>query len=199
MRSICNNLRLSLQAAFSHAVKAHLSPERMARSGKVFAIKADPVRDVPSVQRARRANTESSTPVEMGELLRYLDKLPEPKRGITNALIYLGGQRMTQLCAVPWNAVTEGTICLLSGESFFANKKLYTRAYYHGITIQPENLAILCLICFHLENFSNTGGMTHQRTCFKTIKLSGICSIYPVQHRISVQTIITSRSSIIFI
>lgn len=50
MRSICNNLRLSLQAAFSHAVKAHLSPERMARSGKVFAIKADPVRDVPSVQ-----------------------------------------------------------------------------------------------------------------------------------------------------
>jgi len=119
MRSICNNLRLSLQAAFSHAVNAHLSPERMARSGKVFAIKADPVRDVPSVQGARRANTESSTPVEMGELLRYLDKLPEPKLGIANALIYLGGQRMTQLCAVPWDAVTEDTICLLSGESFF--------------------------------------------------------------------------------
>ncbi|WP_339539865.1 site-specific integrase [Pseudomonas sp. RA_15y_Pfl2_54] len=116
MRSICNNLRLSLQAAFSHAVKAHLSPERMAHSGKVFAIQANPVRDVPSVQGAKRANTESLTPVEMGELLRYLDKLPEPKRGIANALIYLGGQRMTQLCAVPWDAVTDDTICLLDSK-----------------------------------------------------------------------------------
>ena len=116
MRSICNNLRLSLQAAFSHAVKAHLSPERMAHSGKVFAIQANPVRDVPSVQGARRANTESLTPAEMGELLRYLDKLPEPKRAITNALIYFGGQRMTQLCAVPWDAVTDDTICLLDGK-----------------------------------------------------------------------------------
>lgn len=116
MRSVCNNLRLSLQAAFSHAVKAHLSPERIAHSGKVFAIQANPVRDVPAVQGAKRANTESLTPHEMGELLRYLDKLPEPKRAITNALIYFGGQRMTQLCAIPWKAVTDDTICLLDAK-----------------------------------------------------------------------------------
>ncbi|AZD91073.1 MULTISPECIES: site-specific integrase [Pseudomonas] len=116
MRSICNNLRLSLQAAFSHAVKAHLSPERIAHSGKVFAIQANPVRDVPAVHGAKRANTESLTPTELGELLRYLDKLPEPKRAITNALIYFGGQRMTQLCAVPWTAVTDDTICLLDAK-----------------------------------------------------------------------------------
>lgn len=116
MRSICNNLRLSLQAAFSYATKAHLSPERLANSGKIFAIQANPVRDVPAVQGAKRANTESLTPIELGELLRYLDKLPEPKRAIANALIYFGGQRMTQLCATPWTAVTDDTICLLDAK-----------------------------------------------------------------------------------
>lgn len=116
MRSICNNLRLSLQAAFSYATKAHLSPERLANSGKIFAIQANPVRDVPAVKGANRANTESLTPDELGELLRYLDKLPEPKKAIANALIYLGGQRMTQLCATPWSAVTEDTICLLDAK-----------------------------------------------------------------------------------
>jgi integrase len=116
MRSIGNTLRQSLQAAFSYAAKAHLSPERLANSGKVFAIQANPVRDIPSVQGARRANTESLNPTELGELLLYLDKLSEPKRSITHALIYFGGQRMTQLCAITWAAVTDDTICLLDAK-----------------------------------------------------------------------------------
>jgi hypothetical protein len=116
MRSVCNNLRLSLQAAFSYATKAHLSPERVISNGKIFGIKSNPVRDVPPVQGATRANTDSLTPREMGELLRYLKELPEPKQAITTALIYFGGQRITQLCAVPWEMVTDTTICLLDSK-----------------------------------------------------------------------------------
>jgi hypothetical protein len=143
MRSICNNLRLSLQAAFSYAVTAHLSPERLASNGKVFAIKFNPVRDVPPVQGATRANTDSLNPDELGELLRYLKELPEPKRAITTTLIYFGGQRITQLLAVPWDAVTDSTICLLDA------KGRKEHAWQHMLPITDRIAQILAPLMEH--------------------------------------------------
>lgn len=116
MRTTCDKLRRYLQAAFSYAAKAHLAPERLASDGKVFSIRANPVRDIPVTQGTGQGNTESLTPAELGELLRHLDKLPVRHTAVAKALIYLGGQRLTQLCAVPWEAVTDTTISLLDGK-----------------------------------------------------------------------------------
>lgn len=116
MRTTCDKLRRYLQAAFSYAAKAHLAPERLASDGKVFSIRSNPVRDIPVTQGAGQGNTESLTPSELGELLRHLDTLPVRHTAVAKALIYLGGQRLTQLCAVPWDAVTDTTISLLDGK-----------------------------------------------------------------------------------
>lgn len=137
MRTVCDNLRLSLQAAFSYAAKAHLSPERLATDGKTFAVSVNPVRDIPAIRGARRANTESLTPEELGELLRYLDALSEPRRSIANALIYFGGQRIAQLCAIPWAAVGDGTISVLDGKG----KK--EKAWEHILPITPRLAEVL--------------------------------------------------------
>lgn len=137
MRTVCDNLRLSLQAAFSYAAKAHLSPERLAAAGKTFAVSVNPVRDIPAIRGARRANTESLTPDELGELLRYLDTLSEPRRSIANALIYFGGQRIAQLCAIPWSAVGESTISVLDSKG----KK--DKAWEHILPITPRLAEIL--------------------------------------------------------
>lgn len=116
MRTTCDKLRRYLQAAFSYAAKAHLAPERLASDGKVFSIRSNPVRDIPVTQGTGQGNTESLTPAELGELLRHLDTLPARHAAVAKALIYLGGQRLTQLCAVPWEAVTDTTISLLDAK-----------------------------------------------------------------------------------
>lgn len=116
MRTTCDKLRRYLQAAFTHAAKAHLAPERLANEGKVFSIRSNPVRDVPVTQGTGAGDTESLTPAELGELLRHLDTLPARHAAIAKAVIYLGGQRLTQLCTVPWDAVTGETLCLMDGK-----------------------------------------------------------------------------------
>ncbi|ABR82267.2 TPA: tyrosine-type recombinase/integrase [Pseudomonas aeruginosa] len=137
MRTVCENLRLALQAAFSHAAKAHLSPERLATRGKTFAISSNPVRDIPAIRGARRAITESLTPDELGVLLRHLETLPEAHRAIAQALIYFGGQRIAQFCAVPWAAVTDSTISLLDSKG----KK--ERPWEHILPITPRLTEIM--------------------------------------------------------
>ncbi|WP_353228885.1 tyrosine-type recombinase/integrase [Pseudomonas qingdaonensis] len=116
MRTTCDKLRRYLQAAFSHAAKAHLAPERIASEGKVFSIRSNPVRDIPVTQGTGAGDTESLTPDELGALLRHLDTLPVRHAAIAKAAIYLGGQRLTQLCTVPWEAVTDDTLCLMDGK-----------------------------------------------------------------------------------
>lgn len=55
-------------------------------------------------------------PLELGHLLRHLDGLVEPHRTMALSLIYFGGQRVTQLCDIPWSAVGEHTISLLDSK-----------------------------------------------------------------------------------
>jgi len=116
MRTTCDKLRRYLRAAFSYAAKAHLAPERLAEDGKIFAVSANPVRDIPVTQGTGQGHTESLTPTELGELLRHLDTLPLRHAAIAKALIYFGGQRLTQFCVVPWSAVTDTSISLLDGK-----------------------------------------------------------------------------------
>lgn len=116
MRTTCDKLRRYLRAAFSYAAKAHLAPERLAQDGKVFAIRSNPVRDIPVTLGTGQGHTESLTPAELGELLKYLDTLPVRHAAIAKALIYFGGQRLTQFCAVTWEDVTDTTICLMDGK-----------------------------------------------------------------------------------
>lgn len=116
MRTTTDKLRRYLRAAFSHALKSHLAPERLAQDGKLFGIRANPVRDIPVTQGSGRGDTESLTPDEMAELLRYLDSLPERSGAIAKALIYFGGQRLRQLCAVTWDGVSADTLCLMDAK-----------------------------------------------------------------------------------
>lgn len=132
MRTTADKLRRYLRAAFSHAVRAHLAPERLATAGKTFAIRSNPVRDIPVIEGTGHGNTESLTPAELGELLRYLDALPERKGAIASALIYFGGQRLRQLCAVSWNCVTDETISLLDA------KGRKSKAWEHLLPITPR-------------------------------------------------------------
>lgn len=132
MRTITDKLRRYLRAAFSHAVKSHLSPERLAHGGKLFAINSNPVRDIPVIQGTGGGDTESLEPAELAELLRHLDTLPERHRAIATALIYLGGQRLRQICAVQWDDVADETIALLDAKGRKA------QAWAHLLPITPR-------------------------------------------------------------
>lgn len=132
MRTTTDKLRRYLRAAFSHALRSHLAPERLAQDGKVFGIRANPVRDIPVTQGTGRGDTESLTPDELAELLRYLDTLPERSGAIAKALIYFGGQRLRQLCAVAWESVTDDTISLMDA------KGRKSEAWEHLLPITPR-------------------------------------------------------------
>lgn len=132
MRTTADKLRRYLRAAFSHAAKAHLSAERLASDGKNFSIRANPVRDIPVIEGVGRAETESLNTATLGELLRYLDALPVRHAAIANALIYFGGQRLRQLCAVPWDFVNDETINLLDP------KGQKSKAWDHLLPITPR-------------------------------------------------------------
>jgi integrase len=132
MRTTADKLRRYLRAAFSHAAKAHLSAERLANDGKNFSIRINPVRDIPVIEGAGRGDTESLSPAALGELLRHLDTLPARSAAIANALIYFGGQRLRQLCAVTWDCVTDDTIALLDA------KGRKSRAWDHLLPITPR-------------------------------------------------------------
>ncbi|KJS23868.1 tyrosine-type recombinase/integrase [Stutzerimonas kunmingensis] len=129
MRTTADKVRRYLRAAFSHAAKAHLAPERIATDGKAFYISANPVRDIPVIEGTGLGITQSYSPAELGELLRYLDQLPERNAAIAKALIYFGGQRLSQFCAVPWDRVTDETI------SLFDTKGRKAQAWEHLLPI----------------------------------------------------------------
>lgn len=137
MRTTADKLRRYLRAAFSHATKAHLAAERLAADGKNFSIRANPVRDIPVIEGVGHGDTESLTPAALSALLCYVDTLPQRSAAIASALIYFGGQRLSQLCAVPWDCVTDETISLLDA------KGRKSRAWDHLLPITPRMREII--------------------------------------------------------
>ncbi len=116
MKTTADELRRYLKAAFNFAAKAHLSAERIAESGKLFAINSNPVALIPKISGTGLGNTESLTPAELAELLRYLDTQPERHAAIARAFLYFGGQRLRQLVAVPWDGVADDVLVLLDAK-----------------------------------------------------------------------------------
>ncbi|WP_193395402.1 hypothetical protein [Pseudomonas syringae] len=116
MRSTAASVHRYLKAAFSYGGKAHFSLDRDVSESKIFDIGVDPATKVPTLANTRGGQTESLTPEELGELLRYLDTLPPRETAICKGLIYLGGQRMEQLLRVTWEDMSDELLHLTDGK-----------------------------------------------------------------------------------
>ncbi|WP_201279533.1 hypothetical protein [Pseudomonas syringae] len=90
--------------------------DRDVSESKIFDIGVDPATKVPTLANTRGGQTESLTPEELGELLRYLDTLPPRETAICKGLIYLGGQRMEQLLRVTWEDMYDELLHLTDGK-----------------------------------------------------------------------------------
>ncbi len=113
MKTTADELRRYLKAAFNFAAKSHLSAERIAESGKLFAVRFNPVANIPKISGTGHGNTEALEPAELAELLRYLDSQPTRYAAIARAFLYFGGQRLRQLVTVPWSCVSDDALVLL--------------------------------------------------------------------------------------
>lgn len=96
-----NRLRAYLRAAFAFGLKHDLNPLR-AGDAVQFGIRHNPVADLPTIEGAERANTEALTKEELRHLLAALEGLPERRRAIAEAMLYLAGQRVEMLCRATW-------------------------------------------------------------------------------------------------
>lgn len=97
----CAKLRAYLQSAFAFGLGFDLNPLRAA-DAVLFGLTANPVRDVPTIEGADQANTWSLTKEELKAVLLAAEDLPERRRAIALAMLYLAGQRTEMLCRVTW-------------------------------------------------------------------------------------------------
>jgi len=94
-------LRSYLQAAFTFGLAADLNPQRPA-SEVQFGLTVNPARDVPTIEGANRAETWALTKDELRAVLLAVDDLPERRRSIAKAMLYLAGQRVEMLARATW-------------------------------------------------------------------------------------------------
>jgi integrase len=96
-----DKLRAYLQAAYAFGLGFDLNPLRAA-DAVLFGLTANPVRDVPTIEGANQANTWALTKDELKAVLFAVEDLPERRRTIAKAMLYLAGQRTEMLCRVTW-------------------------------------------------------------------------------------------------
>lgn len=94
-------LRSYLQAAFTFGLH-HDNNAQLPTGGAQFGLVANPVIAVPTIEGANRALTWSLSKDELKALLLAVEDLPERRRSIAKAMIYLAGQRVEMLCRVGW-------------------------------------------------------------------------------------------------
>jgi integrase len=94
-------LRAYLQAAFSFGLGFDLDPLRTV-DAVLFGLTANPVRDVPTIEGANRAETWALTKEELKAVLAAVDALPERHRSIAKSMVYAAGQRVEMLCRLTW-------------------------------------------------------------------------------------------------
>ncbi|MFP3370987.1 tyrosine-type recombinase/integrase [Pseudomonas sp. SIMBA_068] len=94
-------LRAYLQAAFAFGLGFDLNPLRPA-DAVLFGLTANPVRDVPTIEGADRAETWALTKDELKVVLEAIEGLPERHRALAKSMLYLAGQRVEMLCRVTW-------------------------------------------------------------------------------------------------
>lgn len=96
-----DKLRAYLQAAYAFGLSFDLNPLRDA-DAVLFGLTANPVRDVPVIEGANRAETWALTKDELRAVILAVEDLPERRRSIAKAMLYLAGQRAEMLCRVTW-------------------------------------------------------------------------------------------------
>ncbi|KJK09574.1 hypothetical protein UB47_01900 [Pseudomonas sp. 5] len=94
-------LRAYLQAAFSFGLGFDLDPLRAA-DAVLFGLTTNPVRDVPTIEGANRAETWALDKFELRHVLLAVEDLPERHRAIAKTMLYLAGQRTEMLTRVTW-------------------------------------------------------------------------------------------------
>jgi len=99
-----NVLRSYLHAAFTFGGKADHDPRTVAHEGVLFALKLNPVALVPRIAEYERVGERTLTADELREFWNALDKLPRVQRAFLRFNLALGGQRVTQLLRVDWQA-----------------------------------------------------------------------------------------------
>ena len=97
-----DKLRSYLQAAFSFGLASDLNPLR-AGDAVQYGLKTNPARDVPTIEGANQANTWALTKEELKAVVLAVEDLPERRRAIARAMLYLAGQRVEMLCRVTWD------------------------------------------------------------------------------------------------
>lgn len=133
MLSTADELRRYLRTAFNFAAASHLATGQRGKGrGKIFAVNSNPASLIPPIKGASGGNTDSLTPKEFAELLRYLDGLPERRAAIANAAIYFGGQRIKQLLAATWDCLSEETL------SLFDAKGKKAEVWEHLLPVTPR-------------------------------------------------------------
>lgn len=96
-----DKLRSYMQAAFSFGLKNDLDPLR-AGDAVQYGLTANPVRDVPTIEGANQANSWALTKDELKAVVMAVEGLPERRRAIAKAMLYMAGQRVEMLCRVSW-------------------------------------------------------------------------------------------------
>lgn len=112
-RTATDRLRAYLRAAFQFGLSAEYSVTQASEGQKRFGLTSNPASAIPTVEGAQQATTESLTPAELGELLRLLVALPPRKSACALLPIYLGGQRLGQLCRVQWPDLSDNVLRLV--------------------------------------------------------------------------------------
>lgn len=97
-----DKLRSALRAAFAFGLHHDLNPQRP-EGAVAFGLTVNPVIDLPTIEGAKRAETWALTKDELKAVLLAVEDLPERRRAIAKAMIYLAGQRVEMLCRVKWD------------------------------------------------------------------------------------------------
>lgn len=113
MRSTTDTLHTYLSAAFELAKTDIASIESTIEDKKRYGIVFNVAAAVGGLRDVYLGDTESLEQHELGELLRYLDKLPERQRAIALAPIYLGGQRLKMLTSLEWKRTYQDGFMLI--------------------------------------------------------------------------------------
>lgn len=112
-KTATDRLRAYIRAAFQFGLSAEYSVTQASQGQKRFGLSINPASAIPTVEGAQQATTESLTPAELGELLRLLATLHPRKASIALLPIYLGGQRLSQLCRAQWSDIEADVLRLV--------------------------------------------------------------------------------------
>lgn len=137
-----NRARAYLHSAFEYALKHEYDETRV--SGKVYALKSNPVAAIPVLRHAEKVGERSLADEELRQLLENLhrvDNVSESMANFIRFIVHLGGQRPQQVLRAPWTDYDFEQRTLLIRDMKGKRKDATGRA--HLVPLSDEALAIL--------------------------------------------------------